>query len=349
MVTKLRVVFLIIVLIPHIIMFSMTYGTVLAVNKHFNQIQAIALACSLFLVMSIPNLTIGWLITKPLRQMRELCSRVKQGYYRELLTLPNEPTDVSEEDEITLLMRDMNWMARHIGIREKELKQAIDDLSEYQKQIAEKNVYLLSVNKKLIEAQEQMRKQAIELEDTCKCMQVMAMTDPLTQIANRRCFFDSLDRYFSPPICKLLSVSLLILDIDKFKVVNDSFGHQAGDQVLREIATVIKNNIRSNDMAARIGGEEYAVLLYDANLDDAVLIASKIKKAIEKHAISLDKNKQIFVTVSIGVCTLMQKTCRFDVDRLYCFADQALYHSKNNGRNCISVFYTDINSIAKIA
>lgn len=349
MTAGLRLVFLVIVLIPQAIIFGMAYETSMAANRYFNQSQALALACSIFLVMGLPGLTTEWLVSKPLRRMRELCSRVKQGNYRQLLNLPNESSDGVEEDEIILLMRDMNWMARQIGIRESELQHAVTNLSEYQKQLDEKNAYLTAVNDKLVEVQKQMQKQAAELEATCKCMQVMAMTDPLTHIANRRCFFETLSRQITTANCNKQSVSLLVLDIDKFKAVNDNYGHQAGDKVLQKVAAIIQQNIRSSDLAARIGGEEYAILLTNATPEGASLLAQKVKMAIESHAIELNDKHQIYVTVSIGVCTLAQRPCYFNVEKLYCFADQALYYSKNNGRNCISVFYADTKSIIKVS
>lgn len=349
MITKLRLVFLVIVLIPQGIMFGMAYKSVLAANQYFNQIQAVCLASSFLLALGLPQLTVGWLLSNYIARIRQLCARVKKGNYCELLSLPNEARDGDGEDEMTALMRDMNWMARQIEIRERNLQQAVSDLSQSRKRIDEQNKHLTEVNAQLVEAQGNLREQAAELERTCKSMQVMAMTDPLTQMANRRRFFDALDENFQHLICNLQPISLLILDIDHFKAINDNYGHQAGDKVLQELADVIQRSIRHSDLAARIGGEEYAILMTDACPEAAAAVAKKIKKAIEAHAFSLDENRQVFITVSIGVCTLTQRPCCFDVEKLYGFADQALYHSKHNGRNSISVYSTATSSIDKVA
>lgn len=349
MISKLRFMFLFIVLVPQAVIFGMTFGSPLAVNSHFSQIQALSLASSLLLALGLPGLAVDWLIGPHFTRMRELCSRVKQGNYRELLKLPNESRDGVGEDGITLLMRDMNWMARQIEMRERDLQQAVVQLSESQKHIDEQNKYLKEMNCKLLDAQDQMKQQSAELERTCKRMQVMAMTDPLTRMANRRCFFDTLSHHFVSSICNLRPISLLILDIDKFKGINDNYGHQAGDTVLKEVAEVIQQNIRNSDLAARIGGEEYAILVTDAYPEAAAVVAKKIKAAVENHIFILEDSLQIRITVSIGICTLTQLPCRIDVEKLYSFADQALYYSKNSGRNCISVYYTDTSAIAKLA
>ena len=253
-----------------------------------------------------------WLVGKHLDNMRQLCSRVKQGIYSELLSLPNEPSD--GEDNILILMRDMNWMARQIEFRERALRQAVEELRESRGR-----------------------------------MQVMAMTDPLTAIANRRCFFDTLERHFEALLCNYHPISLLIFDVDLFKRINDTYGHQAGDKILLELARIIQGNTRDRDLAARIGGEEYALLLPDTECQDAVGIARRIHRTIADYEFILTENQRISVTVSIGVCTLSQILCNLDKEKLYNYADQALYYSKQIGRNSVSVYDPDSHLINKIA
>ena len=312
LVSKLRFVFLILLMIPQGIMFWMAFDSPLRGNKYINEIEALSLASALFLILVMPSLVADWLIGKHLNSMRQLCSRVKQGNYQELLSLPNEARD--EEDNILTLMRDMNWMARQIEFREKALKQAVDDLQESRSR-----------------------------------MQVMAMTDPLTAIANRRCFFDTLERHFKALVCNYHPISLLIFDVDFFKKVNDNYGHQTGDIVLLELARIIQENSREGDLPARIGGEEYALLLPETDSQQAVGIASRIHKNIANHDFILNENQRISVTVSIGICTISQFLCYFDKEKLYNYADQALYYSKNVGRNSVSVYDPDSHLIHKVA
>jgi diguanylate cyclase (GGDEF)-like protein len=313
LVTKLRLFLLIILLIPQGVIFGMTYGSTLATDKLFSQTQALSLAIAILLALAAPGLTIECLVGKHLRNMRQFCSKVYQGNYQERLSLPNQPRDGDSEDEIIVLTRDMNWMARQIEIRENELHQ-----------------------------------RTAELENTCRQVQILAMTDPLTAIANRRCFFDTLEQQFSSILHNFRPISLLILDIDRFKTINDTYGHQAGDKVLLELAGIIEKSTRSDDLAARIGGEEYALLLPNTSSAEAVMIAYRIEKCLANHEFILDTNKPISVTVSMGICTLSQFPC-LDKEKLYNYADQALYHSKHIGRNSISVYDPNTCSVGKVA
>lgn len=331
MTRKLSIILLLIALIPHAIVLFGAQGTALILNPQFQEIQAISLAVSLLIALSLPGITVQWMVTKNLAIMRNLCVRVKQGHYSQLLGVPNEPS--SNEDELIQLMRDMNWMAHRIGVRERELQQAIQALANSQKKVDEQNQYLTAVNKQLLEAQQQLEKQA--------------MTDPLTNIANRRCFFNTLNHQFAG--CSAHSMSLLILDIDHFKLINDNYGHQSGDLVLKEVARLIQENIRTGDLAARIGGEEYAILLGNTEAEGAALLAHRLQSIIEKHSFAIEAGKEISVTVSIGVCAVKELPCCHNVENLYGFADKALYFCKNNGRNCIAIYRPESGAIAKLA
>lgn len=345
LVTKLRLVFLLILLIPQGVIFGMAYDSLLMENKSFSQIQAVSLASALVLTMIMPSVTVEWLVGKPFNRMRQFCYQVKQGNYREFLTLPNESRE--EEDSILILMRDLNWMARQIEMRERDLKRTADDLWQSRNHMDEQNKMLLSVNTQLLTVQERLKERTIELENSCSRMQVMTMTDPLTTIANRRCFFETLERQFMELVCNRCPISLLIIDIDFFKKINDTYGHQAGDTVLLELARIIQNNAREGDLAARIGGEEYAILLPGTLAEQAVSVANRIQTGIEKHQFLLGET-QVSVTASIGICTLSKSLCCFDREKIYNYADQALYYSKNNGRNCVSVYHSDTHSITKV-
>lgn len=311
LVSKIRLIFLVMLLIPQGIMFWMAFDSSLSTNQYFNQIEAVSLASALLLILGMPKVTLHLLLGKQLRSMRELCLQVKGGNYRQLLSLPNEGRD--GEDEILALMRDMNWMARQIERREKDLQQAVDNLLQSRNQ-----------------------------------MQLMAMTDPLTAIANRRCFFAKLEQTFTTLVCCYQPISLLIIDVDFFKRINDTYGHQSGDKVLFELAKIIQQSTRDGDLVARIGGEEYGILLPNNTSQEAVIVANRIQKGIANHEIFLDEGR-ISVTVSIGLCTLPQPPCCLDKDKLYQYADKALYHSKHSGRNSVSIYDPDSHSIRKVA
>lgn len=315
----------------------MTYGSLLATDKYLSQIQALSLSSAILLALLMPNLIVEWLVGKHLRTIRQFCLRVKERNYKERISLPNESRDGDGEDEIIVLMRDMNWMARQIEIREQELQQAVKDLSLSRGHIIEQNSVLVAANEELLITQQRLHERTVELENTCLQVQRLAMTDPLTSIANRRCFFDTMERQFAAMVCNCRPISLLMLDIDRFKTINDTYGHQAGDKVLLELAAMIQRSTRNGDLAARIGGEEYALLLPDTRSQEAVMIAGRIQKSLADHEFILGENKRVSVTVSVGICTLSQLPC-LDREKLYNYADQALYHSKHIGRNSISVY-----------
>lgn len=348
LVNKLRLIFLVILLIPQGIMFGMAYDSLLASNKYFNQIEAASLASALILAMVMPGITVEWLVGKSLSRMRQLCYRVKQGNYRKLLCLPNESRDRDGEDAILILMRDMNWMARQIEIRERDLRKASDELLKSRDDMDEQNKFLVSVNSELLAVQERLKERTIQLENACSYMQVMAMIDPLTSIANRRCFFETLERQFAELLCNYQPISLLIIDIDFFKKINDTYGHPAGDKVLKDLAKIIQENTRHGDLAARIGGEEYGVLLPDTTRQEAERVANRIQIEIAANTFLLGKDR-VSVTVSVGLCTRSELPCCFDIEKLYQYADQALYYSKHNGRNSVSAYDPDTHAIGKVA
>jgi len=161
-------------------------------------------------------------------------------------------------------------------------------------------------------------------------LHTLSITDTLTSLYNRRYFFEVSENMVSIAFRERKKVSLLMIDIDYFKKINDTYGHQVGDFILVEFTKEIKRITRNSDIFARIGGEEFTVLLNDTFLDGAKVIAEKIRKAIENKKF-IYNDTSINITVSIGVCTLSEE---FDsVEKLYKEADARLYKAKERGRN----------------
>ena len=156
--------------------------------------------------------------------------------------------------------------------------------------------------------------------------------DGLTQIHNRRYFLEQLEREVSRSRRYRRDLSLLLLDIDRFQSINDSYGHLAGDYVLTQLATVVKGKIRREDIFARYGGEEFAIVLPEIDGPNAVALAEKLRKLIEKAPFKFEDTK-IQVTVSIGITSLGQDEC--DASELVKRADDKLYEAKESGRNCV--------------
>jgi two-component system, cell cycle response regulator len=156
------------------------------------------------------------------------------------------------------------------------------------------------------------------------------LRDSLTKVANRRGFEYEVSRRVFDWLRKGTPLSLLFIDIDFFKSVNDRYGHQVGDRVLHKIALMIQNSVRSMDLVSRYGGEEFAVLLHCCRADEAKIAAERIRRDIELNPIEVE-GKQLAVTISIGLSTSIVND---DPEMLVLRADQALYAAKQNGRNC---------------
>lgn len=159
-----------------------------------------------------------------------------------------------------------------------------------------------------------------------------ANTDYLTGINNRGHFMELAKRELKRSIRQKTSISLLMMDIDFFKRVNDTYGHKAGDIVLKKLAEVSKETIREVDLIGRVGGEEFAVLLPDTNKDAAIELAKRLLTTIENLEVHLNSNDlPIKFTVSIGLTSVTSK--KLNLDELLMLSDKALYKAKNSGRN----------------
>jgi len=169
-----------------------------------------------------------------------------------------------------------------------------------------------------------------ELEEKNARLAEMVTTDPLTGLANRRRLREALQTSASPATRAGLPCSVMILDIDHFKSINDTFGHAAGDETLRAIAAILRVETRRSDLAVRYGGEEFVVLMPATDGDEALAVAEGLRQSISSQA----KSSQP-VTASFGVATatLMHG---FGIDALVDAADQALYCSKSRGRNRVT-------------
>lgn len=163
----------------------------------------------------------------------------------------------------------------------------------------------------------------------------LSQTDALTQLNNRHRWNNLIDNEFKR-VKRYEQVStLMMLDIDHFKNVNDTYGHVAGDKVIAEVSRVIRENVRETDFAARYGGEEFAICLTNTSVNSANILAERLRQAIEDTSITDDGNV-IKVTISIGMAEFNAATDT--VDTWTKNADCALYKSKENGRNQFSIF-----------
>ncbi|RCX20566.1 diguanylate cyclase [Fontibacillus phaseoli] len=166
-------------------------------------------------------------------------------------------------------------------------------------------------------------------DDSMQIMKEAAHRDFLTGLFNVRAFEIIMKQQTAAANRYRIPFTLLLLDIDHFKQVNDTFGHSAGDAVLSQVATVLRDTFRPGDHIARKGGEEFAVIVDDCNANQIETIAERLRRNVENHVFHLPDGTEIKVTISAGSATYP------DIDELLLFerADQALYEAKSSGRN----------------
>ena len=161
----------------------------------------------------------------------------------------------------------------------------------------------------------------------------LSTTDGLTQVWNRRYFMEQLGRELGRARRYKRPLSLILLDLDHFKKINDRYGHLAGDLVLKQLATVLRTNLRQEDVIGRFGGEEFTVLLPELDREGALQLAEKLRRLIEGSRFPFEQDA-IEVTVSLGVSSVTAEGG--EVDDLLRAADARLYEAKRGGRNRVS-------------
>ena len=239
-------------------------------------------------------------IANPLYELTGVASRMAGG---ELSIL----VDIHSRDEIGRLGEAFNTMARAIQKRETELR-----------------VLAGGLERLVVERTDELQQQYLKLEQ-------IAITDPLTEIHNRRFFFELAGTELKRALRYRHPLAVLLIDVDNFKKVNDVYGHLVGDQVLVNLASLCKENIRDVDIFARYGGEEFIILMPEAGCTAAVRMAERLREIVaEKPIVTGEDN--ISITISLGIACWNGEQ-DLSINALISDADQALYQSKAAGRN----------------
>lgn len=164
----------------------------------------------------------------------------------------------------------------------------------------------------------------------------IANTDALTRLSNRRAFEDRLVAIFDNQLTRQ-TTALVLADIDHFKRINDTYGHPVGDKILATVASIIRANVRRDVFVARVGGEEFALILEATSIEEVTIVCERIRRTLEMTPFKNSRTRVDYgpITLSLGICMASEAT---DSGELYNKADLALYCAKNAGRNCSSVY-----------
>lgn len=262
-------------------------------------------------------------------------------------TLSHEPRKLKKDRERTLssllkLLDSTQQLNVDVDLHNNELESARNDLAlldaredesllHLQARVVDNITKVVESNRKLehelVVSHYEMERQAEELDRTRK----EARTDTLCNVGNRKAFDEAFHFMFSRYQRHGVHFGLMLIDIDHFKRINDSFGHQSGDAVLVSIGNALKECVRGKDVVCRLGGDEFAILLHQLHDGNARSVGARIREAIEKHDFSVgDKGHSTVVTMSMGLVAARSNDNR---DSLYERADAALYKAKEMGRN----------------
>ena len=266
-------------------------------------------------ILVLEFFALSFLIVRPLKKISDALAKNVNSKG----ILPAE-IELNSNDELGDIANKFNGMRKQLNDAHHALQGKVD--------LADKQ--LRAANEELMEKSRLLEETNLELKN-------QAITDPLTGLYNRRKFQYVLAHEIEHQLEQNNTLSLLIVDIDHFKKINDNYGHDTGDQVLQQIAKIMSETVRKSDLLCRIGGEEFAVICLESNEDNAINIAEKIRQSIEDNTITTE-SAIIKVTASVGISTPGVGAHMRCPDCLYRQADIALYQSKTRGRNCVTHF-----------
>jgi diguanylate cyclase (GGDEF)-like protein len=246
---------------------------------------------------------------QPIHALSHGAQRILDGQIDHQIPLP-----AIHDDELGLLTRTFNAMMQKLHSNQIEIER--DRI-----RLAEKNDELQSANEVLNQ---------------------LSITDGLTKLHNHRYFQGHLTREIKRVSRTSSPLTLILIDIDDFKQLNDTFGHAAGDEVLISLASIMNENARESDLIARYGGEEFVILMPNTDLPGAVHLAEKIRMAVESTRLIIgDRMKPTDVTISLGVALFKGNRREFFAE-----ADRALYRAKGAGKNCVIIAGSDAPALS---
>lgn len=263
---------------------------------------------------------------------------IKGEHLGETFQLTKDTIELGRDDNADIVIPDKSISRRHLLIEFKEPFYYASDLNSTNGS---------KINNKKITARQQLndgdkiriagtvfRFSYLDAEETHyqQQMRELVVTDGLTQIYNKRYFMKTMDKEFNFAKRNQQLLSLILFDIDYFKSLNDQYGHQAGDFVLKEIVEQCKPVARNYDTFARFGGEEFALLLRETDQEKAIILAERLRYTVENIHFNYQNNR-LKSTISLGIATYTPSGNINNPQQLISIADQYLYQAKNTGRN----------------
>ena len=266
----------------------------------------------------------SFVIVKPIARISE---QMKQTLGSRFDSAPDE-LPVTSRDEIGDLTGIFNNLNRSVFEAQQRLREKIDLAGSA----------LMKTNEQLHQRSQELEMRSLDLEKALDLVEKLAVTDSLTDLRNRRYFDDNLAASFARAQRFNEPLSLILIDIDYFKNINDTYGHAAGDTILQALSGLFKSRTREADISARLGGDEFAFLLYHANREEALVFAEKLLS--KAHQLEfLFHDQLVTISLSIGVA------CNWDdihsIEALYGSADEAMYEAKRRGRNQVVAYPFD--------
>ena len=233
----------------------------------------------------------------------------------------------------------MDQAAAYFGLNIKHTKSIQEILQEANIKLSLLNLNYDQINQQLVQTKIKLENLTMELQEKNKILDNLANIDGLTEVYNHRYFQTSLDQEINRSIRHQTAISLLLIDIDHFKKFNDTYGHQAGDFVLKKFCAILQENLRKYDTLARYGGEEFVIILPETSEEDALLVGEKLRAAIE-DATFADLNNEYHVTASFGLDQRLpwHTVDNFNKNNFINQSDLALYDAKKEGRNRVAAY-----------
>ncbi|WP_227545889.1 diguanylate cyclase [Marinobacter fonticola] len=271
---------------------------------------------------------LAWLtarrVSRPLLKMTQEAEAIEVGAKNSDIKLRDD------FEEVSVLSRALNRLVRGLKSKEKELRKLNMTLEQ---RVAARTEDLESVNRALREEMATREVLRSEREQMIQQLKNLANTDGLTSISNRRHFFEEGEQLLKRVARRETKAAMILFDVDHFKRINDTYGHGVGDAALKHLVGLAKQAIRDVDLLARIGGEEFALLLEDESGENAWDIAERLRTMVETMPLEIPGG-EVRMTISLGIARIGD--CEIpSLDLLLAHADRALYSAKEGGRNRI--------------